>query len=101
MTISRNILDQILHLHNENLSSIKISEKIGLSPQTVTKYLRENNISVSRNTRLKLSDKEIALMRRMKINGYKLADIADKFKVSRTTVSLHTLYCTSLSRQIF
>ena len=29
-------------------------------------------------------------MRRMKINGYKLADIADKFKVSRTTVSLHT-----------
>ena len=71
MTISQNILDQILHLHrNANLSSVKISEKIGLSPQTVTKYLRKNNILVSRNTRLKLSDEEIAQMRRMKINGY-------------------------------
>ena len=90
-TINSAAIKKIVNLYKAgHNSSNKIAIRLNLSPQTVTKYLRENNIEVSRKSRLKITDKEKDEMRRLKNAGNTLSDIAEKFNIAIQTVSFYT-----------
>ena len=91
ITISQETIDKIIELYNsKHLSSAKIALILDLSPQTVTKYLRKAGIEVIRTIKLKLSDIEITKMRRLKDEGYTLAEISKEMNIAVPTISFYT-----------
>jgi orotate phosphoribosyltransferase-like protein len=89
--LSQDIIDKIIALRKDRgLSSNKIAKELSLSPQTVTKYLKENGYDAKRVVPAAISPIDIEKMRRMRRQGYKLREISKEFGYSMTYVSFYT-----------
>ena len=89
--INQEVVDQIISLRqHKNLSSKKISEKLNLSPQTVTKYLKESGCEISRSIPLTVSPVIVEKMRRLKRQGFTLNEISKELNYAPTTISFYT-----------
>lgn len=89
--LSQDIIDKIIALRKDRgLSSNKIAKELSLSPQTVTKYLKENGYEVKRIIPAAISPVDIEKMRRMRRNGYTLRQISKEFGYSITYISFYT-----------
>ena len=89
--INKEVIDQIVSLReNENLGCRKIAEKLNLSPQTVTKYLKESGCEISRSIPLTVSPVIVEKMRRLKRRGYTLREISEELGYAIPTISFYT-----------
>ena len=89
--LDKKVIDEIISLkRNDNLSSVKIAEKLNLSPQTVTKYLRESGYEVLREIPLTVSPVIVEKMRRLKRQGFTIDEISKELNHAPTTVSFYT-----------
>ena len=89
--LSQDIIDKIIALRKDRgLSSNKIAKELSLSPQTVTKYLKENGYEVKRIIPAAISPVDIEKMRRMRRNGYTLRQISKELGYSITYISFYT-----------
>ncbi len=90
-SLSKEIINQIISLRQkDNLSSRKIAGRLNLSPQTVTKYLKESGCEISRAIPLTVSPVEIEKMRRLKRQGFTLREISEELGYAVPTVSFYT-----------
>lgn len=89
--ISKEVIDQIVSLReNENLGCRKIAEKLNLSPQTVSKYLKESGCEISHKIPLAVSPVIVEKMRRLKRQGYTLREISEELGYAIPTISFYT-----------
>jgi IS30 family transposase len=89
--LNEEIINQIISLRrDENLSSKKIRERLNISPQSVTKYLKESGCEISRSIPLSISPVEIEKMRRLKRQGVTLREISEELGYAVSTVSFYT-----------
>ncbi len=89
--LSQDIIDKIIALRKEKeLSSKKIGDELKISPQTVTKYLKENGFDIKSIIPTAIPVIDIEKMRRMKRNGYTLSQISKELGYSITYISFYT-----------
>ena len=90
--LDKKVIDEIISLKRKDnhLSSAKIAEKLNLSPQTVTKYLRESGYEVLREIPLTVSPVIVEKMRRLKRQGFTIDEISKELNHAPTTVSFYT-----------
>ena len=88
--LSQDIIDKIIALRKEKeLSSKKIGDELKISPQTVTKYLKENGFDIKSIIPTAIPVIDIEKMRRMKRNGYTLSQISKELGYSITYISFY------------
>lgn len=82
---------KICDLYKEGLSIEKLSENYSLSPPTIRKILKLNNIQVRHQgfnaKERKFSEQEIKEIINLYTNGYSIAQIAKEFNTTRTVIA--------------
>ncbi len=89
--LNKKTINKIISLHkNENLSCIKIGERLGISQNTANKYLRRSGYDVARISPLVIPIDDVNKMRRLKQQGYTLKEISEKLRYAVPTISFYT-----------
>lgn len=89
--LNKKIINKIISLHkNENLSCIKIGERLGISQNTASKYLRQSGYDIARTSPLVIPADDVAKMWRLKNQGYTIKEISKETGHSATHISFYT-----------
>lgn len=88
-------IDDIVRLCKSGQSVFRIAEAFGVSEHTIYRHLKIRRVSLRSGKPLKLTDKELAEVAEMHINGRSHAEICQRYGIAENTVRnyLRMMFC--------